>query len=128
MHIREDKGFTLIELIIMIIIMGILAAVALPKYSDMRRDAADASAKGLLAALRTANELLYARLRIADTPPAYTIQDLIVLVDNLHVEHMNDSNQDMKWHVRISGQEYWYTLSSPQTGMPSVTEWKHDDW
>ena len=112
----------------MIMILGLLAAVAVPKYSDIRSDATDAAAKALLVALRTANELVYGTRQIAGTSMAYTMGDLAVMVDNLHVEHVNYSNLDMKWHVRIQGQEYWYTMTSPQIGLPSVTEWKHDQW
>ncbi len=59
---------------------------------------------------------------------AYTMGDLVAMVENLHVDHSNYSNHDMKWHVRIAGQEYWYTMTSPVEGYPSISEWKNDQW
>ena len=49
----RNKGFTLIELVIVIVILGILAAFAIPKFIDMSVKAEDATCKANLAHLRS---------------------------------------------------------------------------
>ncbi len=46
------KGFTLIELIMIIVILGILAAVAVPKYFDLQGEAKIAAEKGVVGGVR----------------------------------------------------------------------------
>lgn len=55
------KGFTLIELVTVIVILGILSAVALPVYLDYRQDAKVAACKGVLGAVRAAVANYYAK-------------------------------------------------------------------
>lgn len=59
--IRNQRGFTLIELVIVIVILGILASIALPKYEDMRENARSAAIKGQLGAIRAAIAIQYAK-------------------------------------------------------------------
>jgi MSHA pilin protein MshA len=54
---RRQAGFTMIELIVVIVILGVLAATALPKFIDLRSDAQDAALKGVVGAAASAHTL-----------------------------------------------------------------------
>ena len=54
---RKQAGFTLIELIVVIVILGILAATALPRFSNLTNDARRGSVQGMLGGIRSAAAL-----------------------------------------------------------------------
>lgn len=64
---NREKGFTMIELIMVIVIIGILAAVAIPRFINLRRDAQQAACDSNVGAIRSALSNYYARTALAGT-------------------------------------------------------------
>ena len=58
---RNNGGFTLIELIVVIVILGILAVTAAPKFVDLQSDARLATLNGMKAAINSAVSLTYGK-------------------------------------------------------------------
>ena len=72
-HIRNQRGFTLIEIIAVLVILGILAAIAIPKYLDMRKEAVVKAAAAATMELNARERLVLAQWKLKDGAGAYPV-------------------------------------------------------
>ncbi len=75
-----NSGFTLIELVIIIVVLGILAAIAIPKYQDISSEAKEAACRGALGGLRSGITIFYANMAVttgsADWPTGVNLNTI----------------------------------------------------
>jgi len=69
---KEQSGFTLIELVVVITILAILAAIALPKFADMQAQARIAKMNGALGSMKSAAAMAHGLLLANGYPADYT--------------------------------------------------------
>ena len=103
---QGESGFTLIELVIVIVILGILAAVAIPKYEDMREQARVATIKGQLGSIRSAIAIQYARNALNGSPTFPTLDGTIFADGRVPKEPVNNSDA-VKTTPGIDGSGGW---------------------
>ena len=123
--IKNDKGFTLIEIIAVIIIMGILAAVAVPKFFSMQEDAKQAALSGGISEAAARFNHAYARF-ILDAKRAPTGIDELYTAAYLGVnagvvgtgESIGDFN--ISWRAGAAADEIVIYVESAET-IPDMT-------
>jgi general secretion pathway protein G len=67
---RNARGFTLVEILIVVIILGILAAIVIPQFTNASNDARNNSVASTLQTMRSQIELF--KIQHSDTPPSTT--------------------------------------------------------
>lgn len=78
---NNQKGFTLIELVVVIVILGILSAVAVPKFVDMQTEAKQAALEGARGSVKSAVNLVHAKWLVGDQTGTVDVEGDNIAVD-----------------------------------------------
>jgi MSHA pilin protein MshA len=84
-RLNNEKGFTLIELVMVIVILGILAATAIPKFVDLSSSAENAVRDGVTGALAGGITVLHAQYLINGSGSDYNATSLVANVDTTSI-------------------------------------------
>ncbi|GLS90333.1 hypothetical protein GCM10007916_14000 [Psychromonas marina] len=130
---KKQSGFTLIELIIVIVILGILSAVAVPKFISIQSDAQESTMKGLKGALESASTLVNAKAKVEGLDDLEDAQ--LSSGIKTHWGYPSDTQTNLRLVLDFTeGVDWELTGSSPviftflsQTEDMSATEIKADD-
>ena len=117
---QKQNGFTLVELVVVIIILGILAVTAAPKFINMQSDARLSTLQGVKGAINGANVMIYAKASLDGKNKAASE---IISLDSKHIVSKADSSSQTP---KADTSDSSNTRSSVPTSKPNTAVVKAD--
>ena len=120
--LNNQKGFTLIELVVVLVILALLAAVAVPKFFDLQKQAEAASVQGVLGSVRSALSIRMAKglvegediaeLAFDGTSPLDPMGDLLSNKPETYQGAIANSNEKGVWFDDSDNNDLVYVLQN----------------
>ncbi|MDP8215929.1 MAG: prepilin-type N-terminal cleavage/methylation domain-containing protein [Candidatus Kaelpia imicola] len=116
----KNRGFTLVELIMVIVIIVILAAIAIPKFTDINNDAKNSADEYTIRRLKAVALLLYLKSQTEGTPAWPTGSEVDEQVPNME---MTTSFEADKWRYNDTGDTVIFYCKHGSAGSAVGRRW-----
>jgi len=138
---KSQQGFTLIELVVVIVILGILAVTAAPKFIDLQDDARTATLNAVKASMQSASTLVHSKSLIAGNETAATSTVSVNGTDEpiaLGYPRSNDADAATSWGNLLDVEDFTILSTAddaptsivivhPTGNAPTLTSWTIGD-